>query len=167
VFDQLLRRSWVGLEEVGLDQQPLLALEEFEGRRRREVDRCIAGDRADPGGERLGDDREEGIRRAEPQRRPAGTDVREELLDDLLEADRRTISGFVHSVAVARHVMVEDVEQLAAIADIVIPDEDLEPLAAALEAHLQFVEPLLRRDLSAVPPAVRFDPKAHWSTSTR
>jgi hypothetical protein len=68
---------------------------------------------------------------------------------------------------VTRHVTVEDVERLAAVADVVIPEEDLEPLAAALEAHLQFVEPLLRQDLSAVPPAVRFDPEALWSTSTR
>jgi Asp-tRNA(Asn)/Glu-tRNA(Gln) amidotransferase C subunit len=68
---------------------------------------------------------------------------------------------------VAHHVTAADVERLAAIADVVISDEDREPVAEALEAHLQFVEPLLRRDLSAVPPAVRFDPEAHWSTSTR
>ena len=55
---------------------------------------------------------------------------------------------------------VEDIEHLAALAGFHFPEEDLEPLAEALGAHLQHVEPLLRRDLSAVEPAVRFDPDA-------
>jgi Asp-tRNA(Asn)/Glu-tRNA(Gln) amidotransferase C subunit len=58
-------------------------------------------------------------------------------------------------------VTVEDVERLAAIAGLRVPDEDLEPLADALDSHLQFVEPLLHRDLSAVDPALRFDPETH------
>ena len=61
----------------------------------------------------------------------------------------------------APRVTAEDIEHLAAFAGCTFPEEDLEPLAEALAAHLQHVEPLLRRDLSAVEPALRFDPGAH------
>jgi hypothetical protein len=59
VLDQLRRRGRVGVEQVFLDQEPPLAVEELEGRRRRQVDPGVARDRADSGRERLGDDREE------------------------------------------------------------------------------------------------------------
>ena len=61
----------------------------------------------------------------------------------------------------ASRVTAEDIEHLAALAGLHFPEEDLEPLAEAFAAHLQHVEPLLRRDLSAVEPALRFDPDAH------
>ena len=61
----------------------------------------------------------------------------------------------------APRVTAEDIEHLAALAGFHFPEEDLEPLAEALAAHLQHVEPLLRRDLSAVEPALHFDPDAH------
>lgn len=61
----------------------------------------------------------------------------------------------------APRVTPEDVERLGALVGLRFPDEDLELLAESLVAHLQFVEPLLRRDLSAVEPALRFDPEAY------
>jgi hypothetical protein len=51
-----------------------------------------------------------------------------------------------------------DVERLAALVGLRIPAEDLEPLAQSLAAHAALVAPLLRRDLSDVEPALRFDP---------
>jgi hypothetical protein len=58
-------------------------------------------------------------------------------------------------------VSSEDVERLAGWAGVRIPAEDVEPLAEALFAHLAFVEPLLRADLSAAQPALTLDPR--WS----
>jgi Asp-tRNA(Asn)/Glu-tRNA(Gln) amidotransferase C subunit len=54
-------------------------------------------------------------------------------------------------------VTAEDIEHLADIAGLSVPAEDLQPLAEALAAHLEFVEPLLRRDLSAFEPVLRFE----------
>jgi Asp-tRNA(Asn)/Glu-tRNA(Gln) amidotransferase C subunit len=53
----------------------------------------------------------------------------------------------------------EDVERLARAAGVRIPDEDVAPLAEALSAHLEFVEPLLRADLSDAQPALTLDPR--------
>ena len=52
--DQLRRRSGVGVEQVRLDQETLLAVEELEGRRRPQINRGIARDRADAAREILG-----------------------------------------------------------------------------------------------------------------
>ena len=53
----------------------------------------------------------------------------------------------------------QDILRLAELAGLSIPEEDLAPLARALEAHTAFVAPLLERDLSAVQPALSFDPR--------
>jgi Asp-tRNA(Asn)/Glu-tRNA(Gln) amidotransferase C subunit len=51
-----------------------------------------------------------------------------------------------------------DVERLATLVDLRIPEEDLELLARALEAHAELVEPLLRLDPSTTESALTFDP---------
>jgi hypothetical protein len=56
-------------------------------------------------------------------------------------------------------VSPEDVERLAAWARVRIPAEDVAALAGALSAHLDFVEPLLRADLSAAQPPLTLDPR--------
>ena len=61
----------------------------------------------------------------------------------------------------APSVTPEDVERLAALAGLRLPEEDLQPLVRSLVAHMELVEPLLRLDLSAVEPSLRFDPSAH------
>ena len=53
-----------------------------------------------------------------------------------------------------------EVERLAALVGLRPPPEDLEPLARSLSAHAELVEPLLRRDLSDVEPALCFCPDA-------
>jgi hypothetical protein len=58
-----------------------------------------------------------------------------------------------------RPVSCEDVERLARWAGAHIPAEDVAPLAEALSAHLDFVEPLLRADLSAAQPPLTLDPR--------
>jgi Asp-tRNA(Asn)/Glu-tRNA(Gln) amidotransferase C subunit len=50
-------------------------------------------------------------------------------------------------------------KRLADLAGISIPAEDLAPLAEALAAFSDFVEPLLRADLSSVQSALTFDPR--------
>ena len=55
----------------------------------------------------------------------------------------------------------EEVARLAALAGLPVPDEDLRPLAEALSAHADFVEPLLRAELPAGDPMLRFDPRWH------
>jgi Asp-tRNA(Asn)/Glu-tRNA(Gln) amidotransferase C subunit len=62
---------------------------------------------------------------------------------------------------VVPRVTAEDIERLGALAGLQFPQEDLEPLAESLVAHLRQIEPLLRKDLAAVEPALRFDPAAH------
>jgi Asp-tRNA(Asn)/Glu-tRNA(Gln) amidotransferase C subunit len=51
-----------------------------------------------------------------------------------------------------------DVECLATLVDLRLPEEDLEPLARALEAHAKLVEPLLGLDPSTAESALSFDP---------
>jgi hypothetical protein len=51
------------------------------------------------------------------------------------------------------------VARLAALAWLRVPQEDLRPLAEALSAHADFVEPLLRAELPAGDPMLRFDPR--------
>jgi len=51
-----------------------------------------------------------------------------------------------------------DVERLAALVDLSVPEEDLEPLARALEAQAELVEPLLALDPSTAESALTFDP---------
>ena len=51
----------------------------------------------------------------------------------------------------------EEVARLAALAGLPVPHEDLQPLAEALSAHAAFVEPLLRAELPAGDPMLRFD----------
>ena len=53
----------------------------------------------------------------------------------------------------------EEVARLAALAALPVPDEDLRPLAEALAAHADFVKPLLRAELPAGDPMLRFDPR--------
>ena len=53
----------------------------------------------------------------------------------------------------------EEVARLAALAGLRVPDEDLRPLADALTAHAEFVEPLLRAELPAGDTMLRFDPR--------
>jgi hypothetical protein len=53
----------------------------------------------------------------------------------------------------------EEVARLAALAGLPVPDEDLQPLAAALSAHADFVGPLLRAELPPGDPMLRFDPR--------
>ena len=52
-----------------------------------------------------------------------------------------------------------DVARLAEASGLRIPEEDLEPVAEALTAHLAFVEPMLRADLPDADPALTFDPR--------
>jgi hypothetical protein len=59
----------------------------------------------------------------------------------------------------ASRVSCEDVERLARWAGARIPAADVAPLAEALSAHLDFVEPLLRVDLSAAQPPLTLDPR--------
>jgi hypothetical protein len=53
----------------------------------------------------------------------------------------------------------EEVARLAALAALPVPEEDLRPLADALAAHAEFVEPLLRAELPAGDTMLRFDPR--------
>jgi hypothetical protein len=53
----------------------------------------------------------------------------------------------------------EEIERLAELNGLHIPAEDFAPLAELLTAHCAFVEPLLRRDLSEMSPALVFDPR--------
>ncbi len=57
-------------------------------------------------------------------------------------------------------VTAADVEKLAALVELRLPPEDVEPLARSLAAHAELVAPLLRRDLSEVEPALSFQPDA-------
>jgi hypothetical protein len=59
-----------------------------------------------------------------------------------------------------RALTAADVERLAALVDLHVPEEDLEPLARALEAHAELVAPLLGLDPAAVESALSFDPGA-------
>jgi len=53
----------------------------------------------------------------------------------------------------------EEVARLAALAALPVPEEDLRPLAEALAAHAEFVEPLLQTELPAGDTTLRFDPR--------
>ena len=53
----------------------------------------------------------------------------------------------------------QEVALLAALAALPVLEEDLEPLAEALAAHAEFVEPLLRAELPAGDTVLRFDPR--------
>jgi hypothetical protein len=52
-----------------------------------------------------------------------------------------------------------DVDLLARIAGLRVPDEDLPILAEALTAHHAFVEPLLHAELDDTAPALTHDPR--------
>lgn len=51
------------------------------------------------------------------------------------------------------------VRELAALAGVVLPEEDVAPLAAALAAHGAMVAPLLELDLQDTPSALDLDPR--------
>lgn len=53
----------------------------------------------------------------------------------------------------------EEVKRAAEIVGVRVLPEDLAAVTEALAAHYAFVEPLLRRDLSDVDPALTFDPR--------
>ncbi len=54
-----------------------------------------------------------------------------------------------------------EIAVMATRAGLVIPEEDLAPVAKALSAHFKRVEPLMALELSSVEPAVLFDPRWH------
>jgi hypothetical protein len=58
-----------------------------------------------------------------------------------------------------RRLEPADVAGLAALAGLTLPPDDLAPLAAALERHLAFVEPLLAAPLDDASPALVHDPR--------
>ena len=51
------------------------------------------------------------------------------------------------------------VRELAALAGLALPEEDIAPLAALFAGHAQVVAPLLELDLADTPPALDFDPR--------
>ena len=53
----------------------------------------------------------------------------------------------------------EEISVMAARAGLVIPEDDLVPVARALNAHMKRVEPLMALELSDVEPAALFDPR--------
>lgn len=59
----------------------------------------------------------------------------------------------------ARRLAPADVALLAELAGLRLPAEDLEPLAEALDAHLEFVAPLLNTALEDVNPSLTHDPR--------
>jgi len=59
----------------------------------------------------------------------------------------------------ARRLAPADVALLAELVGLRLPPEDLAPLAAALDAHLAFVTPLLHSDLDDVNPPLTHDPR--------
>ena len=59
----------------------------------------------------------------------------------------------------ARRLAPADVALLAELAGLRLPPEDLASLAEALNAHLEFVAPLLNADLDDVNPSLTYDPR--------
>ena len=59
----------------------------------------------------------------------------------------------------ARRLAPTDVALLAELAGLRLPPEDLAPLAQALDAHLEFVAPLLSAELDDVNPSLTHDPR--------
>ena len=59
----------------------------------------------------------------------------------------------------SRRLTPADVALLAELAGLRFPPEDLAPLAEALEAHLEFVAPLLHSDIDDVNPSLTHDPR--------
>jgi hypothetical protein len=53
----------------------------------------------------------------------------------------------------------QEVAWLAALAGVPVLEEDLKPLAEALAAHAEFVEPLLRAELPPGDTMPHFDPR--------
>lgn len=53
----------------------------------------------------------------------------------------------------------DTVRELAALAGIQLPEEDVAPVAAALAAQAETVAPLLALGLDEVPSALDFDPR--------
>lgn len=51
------------------------------------------------------------------------------------------------------------VRQLAALAGLPLPEEDVAPLAAMLAGHAEVVAPLLEIDLTDTPSALDLDPR--------
>ncbi len=51
------------------------------------------------------------------------------------------------------------VRELAALAGLPLPEEDVAPLAALLAGHAALVVPLLELDLTDTPSALDFDPR--------
>ncbi len=59
----------------------------------------------------------------------------------------------------AEEVDAEAVRTLARVAGISVPDEDIEPLVAALRNHLRGMDVLDELDLEEYDPIVVFDPR--------
>jgi hypothetical protein len=59
----------------------------------------------------------------------------------------------------ARRVAPADVALLAELAGLRFPPDDLTPLAEALDAHLDFVAPLLNAELDETNPSLTHDPR--------
>ena len=59
----------------------------------------------------------------------------------------------------ARRRAPADVALLAELAGLHFPPDDLVPLAAALDAHLEFVAPLLNAELDDTNPSLTHDPR--------
>ena len=55
----------------------------------------------------------------------------------------------------------ETIVAMSRALDLVIPDEDLEPLATALRDQLGSIKRIESLDLSGVNPVLRFDPRWH------
>jgi Asp-tRNA(Asn)/Glu-tRNA(Gln) amidotransferase C subunit len=53
--------------------------------------------------------------------------------------------------------MSELVQHLARLSGLHLPEEDVEPLARALEAHAELVRPLLELDLASIQSALDLD----------
>jgi hypothetical protein len=59
----------------------------------------------------------------------------------------------------ARRLAPADVALLAELAGLRFPPDDLAPLAEALDAHFEFVAPLLNAELDDTNPSLTHDPR--------
>jgi hypothetical protein len=59
----------------------------------------------------------------------------------------------------ARRLAPADVALLAELAGLRFPPDDLAPLAEALDAHFEFVAPLLNAELDDTDPSLTHDPR--------
>ena len=158
-LDQLGRWRRVGREQVGLDQEQALLLEEAERSRRAKIDRRVGGNEVNARRDRFRDDGEEaapGDRAAASSGSPASAPGAVRRSPGRSHA-RLSQTSYTQT-SMERALTSADVERLATLVDLRIPEEDLELLARALEAHAELVEPLLRLDPSTTESALTFNP---------